>query len=92
MAKLERGLNEKRIAENSPVRFSFFKDRWTQRELPSVIWDPEKKRASVEFDRRGNFETSDPKIADMLKRMGYKLISSSCPPEAAPVGDADVEL
>jgi len=42
------------------------------RNQASVIWDPSKDRAFVEFDKNMTFTTKDPEKIKKLKELGYK--------------------
>ena len=42
------------------------------RNQASVIWDPSKDKALVEFGKSLIFTTSDPKLIEKLRSMGYK--------------------
>jgi hypothetical protein len=44
--------------------------------LATVVWDPDENRMLAHFNKRGLLATSNPKVIDTLKAMGYREVTA----------------
>lgn len=44
--------------------------------LATVVWDPENNRMLAHFNKRGLLATSEPKVIETLRAMGYREVTA----------------